>query len=42
MREGYQIINAARIHESTRADDLDLTREEWYRLYEAAAGQRVP
>ena len=35
-------INPGRIQESTQADDLELTREEWYRLYEAAAGQRLP
>jgi predicted oxidoreductase len=35
-------INPERIQESTRADELELTREEWYRLYEAAAGQRLP
>jgi predicted oxidoreductase len=35
-------INPERIQESTRADELELTREEWYRLYEAAVGQRLP
>jgi predicted oxidoreductase len=30
------------IKEAARADSLDLTREEWYRLLEAARGERVP
>ncbi len=32
----------ARIREQTRAVDLALSREEWYRLLEAALGQRLP
>jgi predicted oxidoreductase len=31
-----------RIKESARAVELELTREEWYRLYEAGSGHRVP
>lgn len=31
-----------RIRELARAGDLELTREEWYRLLEAAAGDRLP
>lgn len=31
-----------RIRELTQAVDVDLTREEWYRLLEAALGQRLP
>ncbi len=31
-----------RIRESAKADACDLTREEWYRLLEAAHGQRLP
>lgn len=30
------------IKDAARADALELTREEWYRLLEAARGQRVP
>jgi predicted oxidoreductase len=30
------------IKQAARADALDLTREEWYRLLEAARGERVP
>lgn len=32
----------ARIREAVRADSLELTREEWYRLLEAARGERLP
>lgn len=32
----------ANIKDAARADSLDLTREEWYRLLEAARGERVP
>jgi len=35
-------INPERIAEMVRADEIELTREEWYRLYEAALGQRLP
>lgn len=31
-----------RIREAVKADDVDLTREEWYRLLEAARGERLP
>ncbi len=31
-----------RIRDAARAADLDLTRDEWYRLFEAALGQRLP
>lgn len=31
-----------RIRELARAPDLELTREDWYRLLEAAAGDRLP
>jgi predicted oxidoreductase len=35
-------ITPERIQESAQADAVELTREEWYRLYEAANGQRLP
>lgn len=35
-------MNPARIHESVQADNVDLTRIEWYRLFEAANGHAVP
>lgn len=31
-----------RIREATRADSIDLTREDWYALLEAARAQRLP
>ena len=34
--------NPDRIREAVAAADLELTREEWYRLMEAAHGQRLP
>ena len=34
--------NPQRIAASCRADDLDLSREEWYSLFEAGRGGRVP
>jgi len=34
--------NPDRIRDATRAPDVELTREEWYRLLEAARGQRLP
>jgi predicted oxidoreductase len=34
--------NAERIREAAAAVDLELSREEWYRLLEAAYGQRLP
>jgi predicted oxidoreductase len=35
-------IHPERIKELTRAADLVLSREDWYRLFEAAASQRLP
>lgn len=32
----------AHIHEAAQADRLELSREEWYRLLEAARGERLP
>jgi predicted oxidoreductase len=34
--------NPERIRDAAKAADLELTREEWYRLLEAARGQRLP
>ncbi|MEW6304891.1 MAG: aldo/keto reductase [Verrucomicrobiota bacterium] len=34
--------NPARIREATKAVEIELTREEWYRLLEAARGERLP
>lgn len=34
--------NPERIALAANADDIELTREEWYRLFEAAYGQRLP
>lgn len=34
--------NPERIREAAKADDLDLTREEWYRLLLAARGEPLP
>ena len=34
--------DAGRIKELAQASDLDLSRDEWYRLLEAALGQRLP
>lgn len=34
--------NPQSIREAARADDLELTREEWYRLLESSRGERVP
>jgi predicted oxidoreductase len=34
--------NPERIREAAKADDLDLTREEWYRLLLAAQGEPLP
>jgi predicted oxidoreductase len=34
--------NPDRIREAARADSLELSREEWYRLLEAARGARLP
>lgn len=31
-----------RIREAVTAAEIELTREEWYRLFEAASGQRLP
>jgi predicted oxidoreductase len=35
-------INPDRIREATRAAELELTREEWYRLLNAARGEPLP
>jgi predicted oxidoreductase len=35
-------MNPARIHESVKADNIELTRIEWYQLFEAANGHPVP
>jgi predicted oxidoreductase len=34
--------NPDRIREAARADELDLTRDEWYRLFRAARGTHLP
>jgi predicted oxidoreductase len=34
--------NPKRIEGSSQADDIELTREEWYRLFVAGRGGRVP
>ena len=34
--------NPEHIHDAARAVDLDLSREEWYRLMPAAVGQPLP
>jgi predicted oxidoreductase len=34
--------NAQRIREAVKADDIDLTREDWYHLLIAARGERLP
>ena len=35
-------VNPERIREAAKADDLELTREEWYRLLLAARGEPLP
>jgi predicted oxidoreductase len=35
-------IQPERIRDAATAAQLDLTRDEWYRLFEAALGQRLP
>ncbi len=35
-------IQPANIREAVKAVEVDLTREEWYRLFEAARGERLP
>jgi predicted oxidoreductase len=35
-------INPERIREAVTAVEIELAREEWYRLFEAAYGQRLP
>lgn len=35
-------INPERIREATKAAELELTREEWYRLLNAARGEPLP
>ena len=34
--------NPANIRQAAKADAIDLTRDEWYRLLEAARGERLP
>jgi predicted oxidoreductase len=34
--------NPANIRDAARADELDLSRDEWYRLFRAARGARLP
>jgi predicted oxidoreductase len=34
--------NPENIREAAKAVDIDLTRDEWYRLLDAASGQRLP
>jgi predicted oxidoreductase len=34
--------DAARIREAVRADEVELSREEWYALLVAARGQKLP
>ena len=34
--------NPASIRDAARADELELTRDEWYRLLVAGRGQRLP
>jgi len=34
--------NVTRIRDAVRATEIELTREEWYRLLEAARGERLP
>jgi predicted oxidoreductase len=34
--------NPDRIHESIKADDVELTREDWYNLFLAARGEKLP
>jgi predicted oxidoreductase len=31
-----------RIREATKAPEIDLTRDEWYRLLVAARGEKLP
>jgi predicted oxidoreductase len=35
-------LNPHRIREAARADEVELTREEWYNLLIAAQGTRIP
>lgn len=35
-------VNPDRIREATKVDDIELTREDWYYLYEASRGARLP
>lgn len=35
-------INPERIQDSAKADEIELTREDWYYLYEASRGCRLP
>jgi predicted oxidoreductase len=35
-------INPDRIRDAVRADEIELSREEWYRLFVAARGEPLP
>jgi predicted oxidoreductase len=35
-------VNPQRIRDATRADEIDMTREQWYQLYVAARGEPMP
>jgi predicted oxidoreductase len=35
-------IEPTRIREAHSADEIDLSRKEWYKLLEAARGERLP
>jgi predicted oxidoreductase len=35
-------VNPTRIREAAQATELELTREEWYRLFVAARGEALP
>lgn len=35
-------VNPERIREAAKADEIELTREDWYYLYEASRGCRLP
>ncbi|MDB5172272.1 MAG: aldo/keto reductase, partial [Phycisphaerales bacterium] len=35
-------INPERIREAVKADAIDLSREDWYRIYTAARGKPLP
>ena len=39
---GWQVEEHIRVREAAKADELELTREEWYRLLLAARGEPLP